>query len=66
MRCGEDKNAIFDANGKLESIFIFLNYIYNLFVFFFMNVCDFYTKIQNGGAYNMKLLDFFCYSLEYC
>ncbi len=66
MRCGEVKNAIFDANGKLESIFIFLNYIYNLFVFFFMNVCDFYTKIQNGGAYNMKLLDFFCYSLEYC
>lgn len=66
MRCGEVKNAIFDANGKLESTFIFLNYIYNLFVFFFMNVCDFYTLIQNGGAYNMKLLDFLCYSLEYC
>lgn len=66
MRCGEVKNAIFDANGKLESTFIFLNYIYNLFVFFFMNVCDFYTLIQNGSAYNMKLLDFLCYSLEYC
>lgn len=66
MRCNEDKNAIFDANGKLESTFIFLNYIYNLFVFFLMNVCDFYTIIQNGDAYNMKLLDFLCYSLEYC
>lgn len=66
MRCDEDKNAIFDVNGKLESTFNFLNYIYNLFVFFFMNVCDFYTIIQNGGANNMKLLDFLCYSLEYC
>lgn len=66
MRCGEDKNAISDANGKLESTFIFLNYIYNLFVSFLMNVRDFYTIIQNGGTDNMKLLDFLCYSLEYC
>jgi len=66
MRCDEDKNAIFDANWKLESTFIFLNYIYNLFVSFFMNVCDFYTIIQNGGTDNMKLLDFLCYSSEYC
>ena len=55
MRCGEDKNAISDANGKLESTFNFLNYIYNLFVFFFMNVSDFYTILQNGGAYNTAL-----------
>lgn len=66
MRCGGDKNAIFDAGWKLESTFIFLNYIYNLFAFFLMNVRDFYTIIQNGGAYNMKLPDFLCYSLEYC
>ncbi|PNP92596.1 hypothetical protein BFS16_10680 [Hoylesella timonensis] len=66
MRCGEDKNAIFDANGKLESIFIFLNYIYNLFVFFFMNVCDFYMLLQIGGTGIIKLLDFLCYSSEYC
>ena len=46
MRCDEDKNAIFDANGKLESTFIFLNYIYNLFVFFFMNVSDLYDNTE--------------------
>lgn len=66
MRCGGDKNAIFDASWKLESTFIFLNYIYNLFVFFLMNESDFYTIIQNGGTDNMKLLDFLCYSSEYC
>ena len=59
MRCDEDKNAIFDANWKLESTFIFLNYIYNLFVSFFMNVCDFYMLLQIGGTGILKLLDFF-------
>ena len=59
MRCDEDKNAIFDANWKLESAFIFLNYIYNLFVSFFMNVCDFYMLLQIGGTGIIKLLDFF-------